>query len=317
MLFQINKKDTIISQHIPISYRKYAINNADTLLAVGDQGTIMLQEISRNGFRISYAVFDIRERTEVIPIITSPTLALHYLLQGSTIVCQLAGAGTVQLIPGKYNLFYLPQGQQTAQFEKGLHITFFIELSPVYLKKLETEHNDVEHLIARLNSSSDAGVMLPTGTINHECHIIRSDVLFSNKTGAALELELEAGILRLLSVYEGELSNNAAKSAGINIMEELKEYIINNISNPRLSTEAMSTLFHVSIRKLERDFKAYTGITMFEFFLAEKMKAAQSYVTKTNFSIKMISESLGYNDVSAFIRTFKKYFGISPLNMRH
>lgn len=315
MLVRLNQRETTLTSSVPVSLRKYAISYARPLVVEDATATICLQEIPRDGFVITLALFLIRKEVTVEIFSDKPFLDLAYVLAGSPITAVLAGFGKLALIKGKYNLFYTPAGSQTVMFSKGLHTVFIVKLDPFYLEKLATQHPEVKELIKRLETASDIGEMLPTGQITHEFEIIKTDMLNSRKTGTALDLELEAGILRLLSAYQEELASNDRAEAPTEeeaVVKTVIDYINNSTSQAKLPIKEITSELNISVRKLERIFKRGTGLTMLQCHQQEKMRKAVILLTKSRKPIKAISSELGYSDVSPFIRLFKKFYGTSP-----
>lgn len=313
-----SKGQTVYKNRIPLIGKKYLIEYAQPSTASSNKATIFLQQIIREGFTITLAIFLIKEAVSIYPYLPTPSLALSYQLEGTSIACVLKGVGKVVLKQGKYNLFYLPAGYQTANFKKGFYMNLFCELSPRFLEKLSSQHEKVKELIAKLNSVSSKGQMLQPGTIPHDFNVVKQDILKNSKRGTALDLELEAAILRLLSNFEQELSRKQihANDPLEEIVEKIKEYIQINILEPRINVHNISTLYNMGVRKLERVFKRETGNTMMEFHLREKMKRALILLLQTNTPIKSVAADVGYMEPSAFIRTFKRFYKCSPTAAR-
>lgn len=316
MIFKLNNKVTAKRVYVPVALRKYSICYATKSILDDAAGSILFQEIRREGFVVSLAIFEIRKEVTIEVFSEEPFLDLAYILAGNPIMANLAGAGSLALIKGKYNLFYTPAGSQTISFTKGFHSVFIVKLTPFYLHKLVRQHSRVKKLIERLETSSNVGDLLPAGKIVHEFDIIKRDMLFSSKSGTALDLDLEAGVLRLLSLYEQELSRKDSAKATVNgesyIVQAVTDYIDENLNMPKLSIQLIANKLNMSVRKLERNFKRQTGMTMLELYQQEKMKKATLLITKSHEPIKAIASELGYLNVSAFIRIFKKLYGISP-----
>ena len=63
-------------------------------------------------------------------------------------------------------------------------------------------------------------------------------------------------------------------------------------------------------------FKAATGQTPNEFIDSYRVSVAKKLIQENDYSIAEIAEMAGFYDSSHFIKTFKKYCGITPLQMR-
>ena len=63
-------------------------------------------------------------------------------------------------------------------------------------------------------------------------------------------------------------------------------------------------------------FKSSSGMTIRAYANLLKLEDAKKLLSETDLSITEIALDTGFNDVSYFIKLFKKQFGISPLKYR-
>ncbi|MFC4303276.1 helix-turn-helix domain-containing protein [Cohnella boryungensis] len=84
----------------------------------------------------------------------------------------------------------------------------------------------------------------------------------------------------------------------------------------RVSLDDLSSLFGFSSRQLQRLFKSELRMGPMEYMNKIRMEQAQAMLTKTEVSLKEISEAVGYADSYYFSRAFKKHYGISPQHYR-
>ena len=53
-----------------------------------------------------------------------------------------------------------------------------------------------------------------------------------------------------------------------------------------------------------------------KYIIDLKMQAACEYLTYTSTSVMDISKTLGYEDITYFTASFKKHYGVSPMEYR-
>lgn len=95
-------------------------------------------------------------------------------------------------------------------------------------------------------------------------------------------------------------------------IKDVVEYIgLNYKSN--LTTTELANNFFVSVNKLNRDFKRYTGSTIKQYLIALRMKYAQSMLAGGE-GVKKTAEECGFESLSYFIQAFKQYTGQTPSN---
>ena len=139
------------------------------------------------------------------------------------------------------------------------------------------------------------------------------------------ELNLQINILlkhkqSLRSYYENVFNSNIPLNDINNADEvfimELKQYIINNLSNPKLSINSISDHLKVSRTQLYLKVKAITKLFPSQFILNIKMEAAKKLLLESDISSAEISHKLGYCNPSHFTRQFKMFYNVSPREFR-
>ncbi|MCK9208328.1 MAG: AraC family transcriptional regulator [Salinivirgaceae bacterium] len=93
-------------------------------------------------------------------------------------------------------------------------------------------------------------------------------------------------------------------------------YIDDNLDNS-LSLETISKIAFYSPFHLHRLFKAITNETLNGYVTRKRIeKAALLLLHHKEISIAELSMQYGFNSNSSFTRTFKKYYGVSPIQFR-
>ncbi len=83
-----------------------------------------------------------------------------------------------------------------------------------------------------------------------------------------------------------------------------------------LSEENLARICGISTATLRRLFKRNTGYSPKAFIIHSRMAHAEYLLRKTALSVTEIAEYVGYGEISGFNRSFKAFFGISPLKYR-
>jgi two-component system, response regulator YesN len=99
-------------------------------------------------------------------------------------------------------------------------------------------------------------------------------------------------------------------------LQEIKEYIDRNFADSHISLEILANKFFVSKEYLSKAFKNTYGCNITEYIVSRRMEQAKKLLQDNELQIKSIAQMVGYEDVSYFYRVFKKYFKISPGEMR-
>ena len=91
---------------------------------------------------------------------------------------------------------------------------------------------------------------------------------------------------------------------------------INESLDRPISVEELAAKHGMSVRTLNRRFRAATGHTPLQYIQAQRVSMAADLLKTTNLSIAEIAFSIGYNDVAHFNSLFKREFAITPHKYR-
>lgn len=111
-----------------------------------------------------------------------------------------------------------------------------------------------------------------------------------------------------------EISSRKINS-NYNIIEMSKKYIKENF-NKEITLENLANYICINPSYLSHIFKAKTNQTFIQYRTEVRMKKAIELLHNPDKSIADITNEIGYNDVTHFIRTFRKYSGSSPTEYR-
>ena len=93
---------------------------------------------------------------------------------------------------------------------------------------------------------------------------------------------------------------------------ELRKLLENNLSEPDFNVKKLSSDLNISTTHLYRKLKTLTGLSPVEFIRTFKLQKACELLSGSNLSIKEIGFSLGFNNMSYFVKCFREQFAITP-----
>jgi len=100
------------------------------------------------------------------------------------------------------------------------------------------------------------------------------------------------------------------------IVERANEYIHVNYAQKGLTLNEVAQKNHVSPNYLSYLFKKNTGTNLWEYVIKLRMEESKRLILNTDLRRYEISERVGYESPEHFSKIFKKYFGISPSEMK-
>ncbi len=92
---------------------------------------------------------------------------------------------------------------------------------------------------------------------------------------------------------------------------EIQKHIESNFAQD-LNLDELSEQFHIDKYYLCHLFKEITGYTFKSYLLLQRISKAKELLYHTNDSVTDVGFNVGFNNASHFIRTFKRYVGITP-----
>lgn len=170
---------------------------------------------------------------------------------------------------------------------------------PVILLTAKTREEDN---LEGLNTGADAYIMKP----------FNIDIL--QKTAENLINTRQ----QLRKVFTGQQDQETmvqkleAKSPDERLMERIMKVINNNISNPNLTIETLTTEVGISRVHLHRKLKELTNQTTRDFIRNIRLKQAAQLLSEKQHTISEIAMLTGFTDPNNFSTTFKELYGMPP-----
>ena len=114
------------------------------------------------------------------------------------------------------------------------------------------------------------------------------------------------------SQSEGKIDKIEVKSANDLLMERILRTINENISNPQLTVDMLSSQVGMSRVHLHRKLKELTNQSARDFIRDIRLTQASELLRNKNLSISDVAFSVGFSTLSHFSSSFKEFYGISP-----
>ena len=151
--------------------------------------------------------------------------------------------------------------------------------------------------------------------------VLSDDVIAEllDKLGASFQGEDYQRISRALEdavVYICREYREKKSSSNKHLNANVILYIESRISDAQLSSDMIAVAMNLNSAYLRRFFKEQNGITLWDFINMKRIETAKNLLITTHSSIKNIALSCGYISISTFVRTFKKFSGMTPGHYR-
>ena len=100
------------------------------------------------------------------------------------------------------------------------------------------------------------------------------------------------------------------------VEKEMVSYIQQNYTG-KISLKEFGEQFHLSEKYISRYFKEHFHITLSQYVTYLRLEHAKQLLQDTDIPVTEVAMQSGYQNVSYFIRSFKKTYEISPLKYRN
>ncbi len=112
------------------------------------------------------------------------------------------------------------------------------------------------------------------------------------------------------AIFNGQKEHNAKDILNV------QEYIEKNYQE-KLTVDELAHKFNMGRRSLERWFKKATCNSVVEYIQRVKIEAAKKQLETGRKTINEVMYNVGYTDINAFRKVFKKITGMSPIEYRN
>jgi AraC-like DNA-binding protein len=100
------------------------------------------------------------------------------------------------------------------------------------------------------------------------------------------------------------------------IVEKAKAYIDHNYAQKGLTLHEVANKNHVSPNYLSYLFKKITGLNLWEYVIRLRMEESKKLILTTDLRRYEIAEKVGYESPEHFSKIFKRYYGMSPSELK-
>lgn len=128
--------------------------------------------------------------------------------------------------------------------------------------------------------------------------------------------KMERIVLSFLEEVAAKISEKRSQRGSNVTIERMLIYIEEHFQENDLSLERLAQEFHLSPTYISKQFKEYTENNFIDYLIGIRINASQQLLLGKGMKVNEIAEAVGYVNPRSFLRTFKKYTGMTPLEYR-
>lgn len=276
-------------------------------------GTYWVYE--KNGFLLD--IQDLKVRKDYVSSIDYSGLEKSFFV--STYIKQANGECFSPYIPMTNNSLFTYIADKTASFNSILHGGFpYLAIS----LKFDTDsfcgmnqgitpnaYEKFEKIFLEYNKKTIQSIEL-----------ISDSILNLDKTLPGADLILSGKMMEWIGIsiasYHDNLSSGKLLTKEDSLaIEKVTNYIDNHYMLD-LNQDLLERIALLSGTKLKKCFRLKTGLTITEYIQRKRIDMAEILLAGTGLSVKNVAESVGYRSHSRFSNLYKRYKGISPIDVK-
>lgn len=173
---------------------------------------------------------------------------------------------------------------------------------------------------ADLFSNSDVIVHIKSGEENTVLSMFNKlNELYNNEEHDELtKAKIQSALFDLIYNYsdyqcsENEEIYDKEGNMSLKVKYMMMARYIKKHLNEKITLDLLEEKFGISKYEISRNFKDYCGSFFVDYLNTIRMDYAQSLLTNTNARVEDVAMSCGFESLSHFSKTFKKYEGMSP-----
>lgn len=100
------------------------------------------------------------------------------------------------------------------------------------------------------------------------------------------------------------------------VLQNVKSYIEEHFCENELCTNSLSSRFSISLGYLSATYRKVFGIPISKYIISLRMEYAGKLLRETGCSLQTICEQTGFNNMSYFLRVFKRTYQCTPTEYR-
>lgn len=110
--------------------------------------------------------------------------------------------------------------------------------------------------------------------------------------------------------------NSVQTNSGMQVIDRVKEFVMNNYRDPELSLSSAAEYASVSTGYLSGLFKKESGTNFVKYLTDVRMEKCMQLLRTTDMKTYEIAYETGFSNPHYFSISFKKYTGMSPSEFR-
>lgn len=128
--------------------------------------------------------------------------------------------------------------------------------------------------------------------------------------------QAEALVLSVLEELAAKMENKRSRRGKNDTIDRMLAFIQSHYHESDLSLDRLAEQFHLSPTYISKQFKEYTERNFIDHLIEIRIDASKALLAGKDMKVNEVAESIGYTNTRSFMRTFKKFTGMTPTEYR-
>ncbi|MDF2835337.1 MAG: hypothetical protein K0Q63_977 [Paenibacillus sp.] len=146
--------------------------------------------------------------------------------------------------------------------------------------------------------------------------VIRLDGVYQRINGSEHLAEVERILFAFLEDLAGKISDKRHERGANETVSRMLAYLEEHYRESDLSLDKLAREFRLSPTYVSKQFKEHTERNFIDCLIEIRIGASQKLLAVREMKVNEVAEAVGYMNARSFLRTFKKYTGMTPMEYR-
>jgi AraC-like DNA-binding protein len=308
-----NYKELVLTDHVPDKLNEYVLPGASAVSASGSFGHVLFQQLQSNDVYIRLQHFLLNGSCTFAMEENEPALKLRFHLNNH-IQYHMEGLGNLVFYEQGYNLLYMPFQNNRLHFQQAgvyfsIDIHYPVDVLFERLPPLVLMNDFHKKVLLQLPA-----MLVPVNQVASRSLLAQVHQLI--QASKRLSTSLHSRCMELLTVCLENISENPVWEPVTLSMQEAQAVYL-----ARMKMEE-NLQYDWTLRELVactglNDYKLKTGFQQLyhsspaDYLRDIRMEKAWQLLSGKKYAVSQVAEQVGYTNLSAFSKAFKKYYNIT------
>ena len=308
-----NYKELVLSDQIPNALDAYVVPGATSVSALGSFGRVLIQQIQGNGIFLRLYHFVLNRDCTFTMQEYEPMLKLRFHLTNH-IQFHMEGLGNMVFYEQGYNLLYIPFQNYRLHFQNAgvyfsMDVHYPVEVLFQKLPPLVLMNDFQKKVLHQLPA-----MLVPVNQIaNRSLLAYVHQLMQTSKRPIA---SLYSRCMALLTTCLENISENPIwEPVSLSMQEAQAIYLARTRMEENLKLDwtikELTQLTGLNDYKLKTGFHQLYHSSPADYLRDIRMEKAWQLLSGKRYSVSQVAEAVGYTNLSAFSKAFKKYYHIT------